>query len=205
MIIDLLFRDPLSYFMAAVSIILALSIHEYAHAQASDSLGDNTARDMGRLTINPLSHLEPIGAILILTLGFGWGKPVPFNPLNLRNKKWGPAMVAIAGPGSNFFMAIVVGFLLRTGIITNPGLIKFFLTFIWLNVLLGVFNLIPVPPLDGSHLLSVVLGRKAEGYRMLMMQGSVFTLFFAILFMMYVGVPLIANPIFNLIVGAGIF
>jgi len=205
MIISYLFSDPLFYFMAAVSIILALSVHEYAHAQMADFLGDHTARDMGRLTINPLAHLDPMGALLILTLGFGWGRPVPFNPFGIRNKKWGPAMVAVAGAASNLAMAILVGIILRMGIFSNPGLLRFFIVFIQLNIFLAVFNLIPVPPLDGSHILVAVLGRKAGAYNMAMMKNGMFSLFFAILFMMYFGVPYIAMPIFDLIVGAGIF
>lgn len=205
MIISLLFSDPLLYFMAAVSIVLALSVHEYAHAQMADFLGDHTARDMGRLTINPLAHLDPIGALLILTLGFGWGRPVPFNPFGIRNKKWGPAMVAGAGAASNLLMAILVGIILRIGIFSNPGLLRFFLKFIQLNIFLAIFNLIPIPPLDGSHILSAMLGRKAEAYHMIMARNGIFSLFFAILFMMYFGVPYIAMPIFDLIVGAGIF
>ena len=208
MIIQLLFSDPLVYFMAAVSITLALTVHEYAHAQAADFLGDHTARDLGRLTVNPLAHLDPIGALLIFTIGFGWGRPVPSNILNIKDKRWGPAMIAAAGPGANFLMAILVAIVLRLVGFSNPGLARFFLTFIWLNVLLGVFNLIPVPPLDGSHLLFAFLGRKADAYRIALLRGGVWSLFLAILFMMYFGIPFIVEPIlklFNLIVGGPVF
>jgi len=208
MIIELLFSNPLAYIMAAVSILLAFSIHEYAHAQAADLLGDHTAREMGRLTINPLAHFDPIGALLIFTIGFGWGKPVPFNVLNIKDKRWGPAIIAAAGPGSNFLMAILVAIIWRFVGFSNPGLMQFFFYVIFLNVLLGVFNLIPVPPLDGSHLLFAFLGRKADSYRIALLKGGVWSLFLALLFMMYFGVPFIVQPIlrlFNLILGGAVF
>lgn len=208
MIIQLLFSNPLAYFMAAVSIALALSIHEYAHAQAADFLGDHTARDLGRLTVNPLKHLDPIGALLIFTIGFGWGKPVPFNILNIKDKRWGPAIIAAAGPGANFLMAILVTIVWRFVGFSNPGLTNFFFYFVFLNVLLGVFNLIPVTPLDGSHILFAFLGSKADAYRMALMRGGIWSLFLAILFMMYFGIPYIVQPVlslFNLIIGGRVF
>ncbi len=139
-------------------------------------------------------------------LGFGWGKPVPFNPLNIRNKKWGPAIIGLAGPGSNFFVAIVIGLLMRFVNLANPGLLNFFVIFVWLNILLGVFNLIPVPPLDGSHILFAVLSGRFERYKIALLRGGLFSLFIAIFFMVYIGSPYIAQPLFRLITGlSGLF
>lgn len=205
MIIQLLFEDPIVYLMAAVSITFALTIHEYAHAQMADLLGDPTAKELGRLTINPLAHLDPIGTIFIFTIGFGWGKPVPFNFLNLRNKRWGPGLIGLAGPASNFLMALVLGLALRFLSPANPGLINFFMIFIWLNLLLGVFNLIPVPPLDGSHILFALLPSRSERIKMAFLRGGFFSLLLAILFMMYIGLPFIVRPLLILITGSFLF
>lgn len=201
MIIQLLFSDPLSYLMWAVSILLALSIHEYAHAQAADFLGDRTARELGRLTVNPIRHLDPIGAILLFTVGFGWGKPVPFNLANLRNKRWGPGLIGLAGPASNFLMALIVGFVLRFVSIANPGLVSFFVIFVWLNIILGVFNLLPIFPLDGSHVLFAILHKRSERAKMALLKGGMFSLLIAIFFMIYIGLPFICKPLFDLITG----
>ncbi|MCX6789256.1 MAG: site-2 protease family protein [Candidatus Gribaldobacteria bacterium] len=201
MLINALFTDPISYLMMAVSLLFALTVHEYAHAQAADWQGDHTARAMGRLTLNPLAHLDAVGALFIFTMGFGWGKPVPFNLYALRNKKWGPSLVAIAGPLSNFLMAVVVGMILRFGHLGGERLLAFFAMFVWLNVLLGVFNLIPVPPLDGSHLALALWPWKWEKHRVLFMQGGFMAIFVAIIFMMYIGGPYIAQPLFSLITG----
>ena len=192
MLINALFTDPISYLMMAVSLLFALTVHEYAHAQVADWQGDHTARAMGRLTLNPLAHLDAVGALFIFTMGFGWGKPVPFNPYNLRNKKWGPALVALAGPISNFIMAVLVGLLLRYLHLSGGALLNFFVMFVWLNLMLGVFNLIPAPPLDGSHLLGAIIPMKTVGF---------FGIIIAVFFMMYIGSPYIVQPLFRLITG----
>lgn len=199
--IELLFSDPLAYLMMAVSIMIAFGMHEYSHAQMADVLGDSTARSAGRLTVNPLAHFDPFGALMLFLVGFGWGKPVPFNPLNLRNRRWGSGLVGLAGPASNFILAIIVGLVFQFFPLANSGLVNFFATFVWLNIMLGVFNLIPVPPLDGSHLLVSFfpsLGEKLEDF---FLAGGVFTLLAAIIFMMYVGTPFIVQPLFSLITG----
>lgn len=187
--------------MVAVSIIFALSIHEYSHAQMADFLGDHTAKYQGRLTINPLAHLDPLGTLLLFIAGFGWGKPVPFNPLNLRNQKWGPGLVALAGPFSNFLMATTVGLSLRFLEISNISLVVFFGIFVWLNILIGVFNLMPIFPLDGSHILSALFPRFSGKIQAFIFQYSLFVLLGVIMFMLYIGIPLICEPLFSLIVG----
>ena len=111
--INLLAQDPMLFFAAAAAIIIALTVHEFAHAAMAYSLGDPTAKEEGRLTLNPLAHLDLWGTILLFLAGFGWGKPVPFNPYNLKNQKWGPAYVSLAGPGSNLGMVIIFSLVLK--------------------------------------------------------------------------------------------
>ncbi len=124
MLIQILFENPVLFLIIATAIIFALAIHEFFHAWMAYYLGDNTAKDQGRLTINPLVHLDPFGTLLLFIVGIGWGKPVPFNPHNLRDQKWGPALVALAGPASNFGMAVTLGLILRFIEIPNPYLFK---------------------------------------------------------------------------------
>jgi len=199
MLIQILFENPVLFFIIAMAIIFALSIHEFFHAWMAYYLGDNTAKDQGRLTINPLVHLDPFGTILLFIVGIGWGKPVPFNPYNLRDQKWGPALVALAGPASNFGMAITFGLILRFVEISNPYSAFFLSFFIWINLILGVFNLMPVPPLDGSHIF-FTLFPSLENIKA-SIQGSFLFLIAVIFFMIYIGIPLIIRPLFVLITG----
>jgi len=201
-LIELLFVNPILYLMIAVSILLGFTVHEYSHAQASFVLGDPTAKYQGRLTLNPLAHFDPFFTSLIFIIGIGMGKPVPFNPLNLRNQKWGPALVALAGPLSNLLMALIVGISLRFLEISNISLIYFLACFTWINIILGVFNLIPIPPLDGSHIFLASLPPSLENLKISILKGGPFMIFLAILFMWYVGFPFICDPLFTLITGA---
>jgi Zn-dependent protease len=182
-----------------MAIIFALAIHEFFHAWMAYYLGDNTAKDQGRLTINPLVHLDLFGTILLFIVGIGWGKPVPFNPYNLRNQKWGPALVALAGPASNFGMAVTFGLILRFAEIPNPYFVFFLSFFVWINLILGVFNLMPVPPLDGSHIF-FTLFPSLENVKA-SIQGSFLFLIAIIFFMIYIGIPFIIKPLFVLITG----
>ena len=156
----------------AVSIIvfLVMPLHEYAHGFVAYKLGDNTAKNMGRLRFSPTAHIDPMGALMILLVGFGWAKPVPVNPRNFKNPKAGMALTALAGPVSNILAAIVgaVLFYLNAvlavkGIapIAVADLLYYFLSyFISVNISLAVFNLVPVPPLDGSKILFAFLPDK---------------------------------------------
>lgn len=144
--------------LAAIATIIFISfpVHEFAHAAAAVALGDETPRRMGRYTLNPLAHLDPLGAILIAFTGFGWAKPVQWNPRNITiDRKLGSIIVALAGPMSNLLLAIVAAIVLRVA--TGDVLVNYLLYFIQINVLLFVFNLIPIPPLDGSHILFALL------------------------------------------------
>jgi len=199
MLIQILFENPVLFFIIAIAIIFALAIHEFFHAWMAYYLGDSTAKDQGRLTINPLVHLDPFGTLLLFIVGIGWGKPVPFNPYNLRNQKWGPALVALAGPASNFGMAVIFGLILRFVEISNPYSAFFLSFFVWINLILGVFNLMPVPPLDGSHIF-FTLFPSLENIKA-SIQGSFLFLIAVIFFMIYIGIPLIIRPLFVLMTG----
>lgn len=145
------------------ALLFAISIHEYAHAQCADSMGDSTARYMGRLTFNPMAHLDPIGAILLVVAGFGWAKGVPINVNNFRNRREGILKVSFAGPAANLFLcflaALMMALLGRMGMLSD-GLYKFLFWMQLYNVWFAFFNLIPVPPLDGSRILSELLPAK---------------------------------------------
>lgn len=155
-----------SIFIVAI-IMFSAVIHEVMHGVAADKLGDPTARYAGRLTLNPIKHLDPFGSVLlpvILALTnspilFGWAKPVPYNPYNLvRSPKWGEAIVAGAGPASNFAIALVASVFIRANFF-SAELDSVLFLIVSVNVMLGIFNLIPIPPLDGSKVLSALLPR----------------------------------------------
>jgi Zn-dependent protease len=182
-----LLSNPITALAWVVAIVLAISFHEFAHAYAAYRLGDNTARDLGRLTINPLKHLDIAGTILLLIAGFGWGKPVPFNPYNLKNQKWGPAIVSVAGPLANIILAVIFLVVLKlivvyTLIPFENGLIQLLNSLIIVNIVLAVFNLLPVPPLDGSKILYAFLPEKALGSVMAIERYGPFILIFLVLF-----------------------
>ena len=139
------------------ALLFAITIHEYAHAQCADSMGDLTPRYMGRLTFNPMAHLDPIGALLLVVAGFGWAKPVAINASNFRNRKEGMLKVSIAGPAANLFLCFLAAFIMalmnRFGMLSD-GVYRFLLWMQLYNVWFAFFNLIPVPPLDGSKIVS---------------------------------------------------
>lgn len=154
-----------------IVLLFSVVIHEVAHGYAALVLGDRTAEYEGRLTLNPVKHIDPVGTILfplltyILPGGFifGWAKPVPYNPYNLRNRRWGEAIVAVAGPASNIALALVFGLFIRLYALPN-GMINgavgtLAVVIVLVNVTLAVFNMVPVPPLDGSKIISAFLPR----------------------------------------------
>lgn len=152
---------PVEFLVWLVALIIAITVHEASHATISWYLGDPTAKLAGRLTLNPLAHLDPIGTLMILIARFGWGKPVPFDPFNLKNPKRDGALISLAGPAANFATAAIftipvwAGFLTQTGQIFEVG--RFLTPIVILNLALGIFNLIPVHPLDGFKVLGAIL------------------------------------------------
>ena len=183
-LLSLLFQEPLLFFVLVGALVFTLSIHEASHAWVGSLLGDSTAKRMGRLTINPLAHLDPIGFLMILLVGFGYAKPVPYNPYNLTYPRWGPALIAAAGPLSNLLFGIVCS-ILYGFIEPNLGGDNLLVLTFWflghINFALMIFNLIPLPPLDGSKaLLAVLAGPQHERARMMIeTQGP--TILFALI------------------------
>jgi Zn-dependent protease len=147
-----------------VAVICAITIHEFSHAKSAELSGDDTAKMAGRVTFNPLAHFDPVGFVMILMtsifgFGFGWGKPVPVNTYRLRHPRWDSLKVSLWGPLSNLLSAAVVAQVIRFfgPALYQSGYLDFVDAFVWTSLVLAVFNLIPVPPLDGSHILSALM------------------------------------------------
>ena len=161
----LLQGNPITALVFVIGLVVAISVHEAAHAFVAYRLGDPTAKLAGRLTLDPRSHLDPIGTLALLLVGFGWGKPTPFDPFNLRNVKRDSALISAAGAVSNFILASVlslpylIAFFTNSVNLTIVNLYQFLSPIILINLLLGVFNLIPVHPLDGFKVLAGLLPR----------------------------------------------
>ncbi len=210
----------LEIILIIIIFLFSVVIHEVSHGSVAYYLGDPTAKYAGRLTLNPIKHLDPIGSILvpgfliIMSMAFkggiifGWAKPVPINPYNFRDQKYGSAKVAIAGPAANIFIALVFGLVLRFLPVVNSGFfasLSFVFGYIvWVNLLLAVFNLLPIPPLDGSHILFAFLPQTMENVKVFLQQYGFFILLFFIFFCFQWILPLI-NWLFDLIVGVRFF
>jgi Zn-dependent protease len=150
-----------------VALLLGVTVHEFCHSWAATMLGDETSKHQGRLTLNPIAHLDVMGTILLLIAGFGWGKPVPFDPRYLKNPRVGSALISLAGPMANFALVIIFGvayhFLnVRLELLTEVSttmivVVKLFQAIISLNFILMIFNLLPIPPLDGSKIFALLI------------------------------------------------
>jgi Zn-dependent protease len=152
-------------------LLFAITIHEYSHGRAALAFGDPTAKNAGRLTMNPLTHLDPIGAICLFLFNFGWAKPVPVNVRYFRNIRKETILMSLAGPAANLAAAFAAGILVRYFLYPSEAYLKILVYLILMNTGLGLFNLIPIPPLDGSHVLENILPynmaqkfRQSRGY-----------------------------------------
>jgi len=201
-----------------ISLLIAISIHEWAHGFAAYKLGDPTAKNEGRLTINPLAHLDPIGTLMFIMAGFGWGKPVPVNPMYFKNAKRDSAITSLAGPFSNFVLAWIafVLFVLISGSSMNTsamGLLAIqgggnpFLTIvlqilassIFVNLVLMAFNLLPIAPLDGSKIVQMFVPLRHEDAYMEFMRRGPFFLLILLVSEYFIGVPILRTWIFGIV------
>lgn len=179
MLLSLLTSNPTAFIIIALALALSLAVHEFAHAYTADRLGDPTPRRYGRVTLNPIAHLDPVGTLLLLVAGFGFAKPVPINPNNLG--RWGTMWVAAAGPISNIVIAALCAVLLKV-LPPTTIMLTILLTVMSINVVLAIFNLIPIPLLDGSRILGALvpsLGRslaqfEAQPFSFLIVMGFIF-------------------------------
>jgi len=209
--------NPILGIFQLVVLIFSVIIHEISHGYMAERLGDPTARLAGRLTLNPISHIDPIGSIavplLLLITGspflFGWAKPVPFNPSVLRDPLVGGAKIAAAGPMSNLALAAVFAVILRLvstmGLSIGSNMVVFFGIIIFINILLAIFNLVPLPPLDGSKVLFALLPPDRRGYEIMgfLNRYGMFLLLLFIFFGFGLIMPII-DGLFTLFVGFGL-
>lgn len=172
-----LFQDPLAVIAFLIALVVGITVHEFAHAWVAQILGDPTAKYAGRVTLNPLAHLDPLGTILLFVAGFGWGKPVPVNPQYFARPVIDEFLVALAGPASNFVVAALIGLSLQV-VPVSGTFVAILVAVMQINLTLMLFNLLPVPPLDGSKVLQLVIGEDA--YRTV--QGLSLPLILALLF-----------------------
>ena len=183
--------DPISLIFSIVILIMSVVLHELSHGYAAVVLGDPTPRIQGRLTLNPLKHLDPVGSVLVPIITslfgftFGWAKPVVWNPYNLKNPRSGEVIIAAAGPACNLLIAIVFSFLIRLSEL--PNFVSFSASFVAIslfvvktNIVLALFNLVPLPPLDGSHILFSLLPPRLANVRMVIERYSIFFLLIAL-------------------------
>ncbi len=190
-------------------LIMSVVIHEVSHGLVADKLGDPTAKLAGRLTLNPLKHLDLFGSVIVPALSyflggfiFGWAKPVPYNPYNLRPGRWSEASVALAGPASNFILAVIFGLFVRYGIGHgfNEATLHISSLIVFVNILLMVFNLMPIPPLDGSKILFAFFPEKTFQIRGFFERYGLILVFFFIFFIWQFVAPVI-DVLFRIITG----
>ncbi len=190
-------------FFVLIVIIFSIVIHEVAHGSVADLEGDPTARNEGRLTLNPIKHIDPVGSIIVplfcvifpTRFIFGWAKPVPVNPYNFKDQKYGELKVALAGPSANLIIALFFGLIMRffPEIISSSSFIFTYIVFI--NILLAIFNLLPIPPLDGSHIFFTFFPKLERKIKNFYFRGGVFAFPLIFLFVLIL-FPLVLETVF---------
>jgi Zn-dependent protease len=192
----------IDFIFSILILIFSVVVHEVSHGYAAYFQGDNTAKYAGRLTLNPLKHLEWFGSFILPVISYflggfiiGWARPVPFNPYNLRNQRWGEAIVAVAGPVANVCIALFFGLLLRFGAFTSfdSAFISIIGTIVFINLVLATFNLVPIPPLDGSKILFSILPYRFQNIRPLFERYGFIILLFFIFFLWQFMLPLVSH------------
>ena len=199
----LLRDDPQLFVAFLVAVVVGITFHEFSHAAVASLQGDQTARSQGRLTLNPISHLDPLGSIALIVAGFGWGRPVPVTPSRLRSGRLGHVLVGLAGPAANFVVALIAVVALRVAYPSADATfnldftVTLLSTIVTINVVLGVFNLLPIPPLDGSTLLSIALPPSRQNIVAFLDQYGIFLLLGLLIL-----APNLLTPIFRAITEA---
>lgn len=191
----------ISNLVFAIGLIIALTFHEFCHAFVADRLGDPTPRSYGRVSLNPLRHLDPIGTLMLLVFHFGWGKPVPIDPYNLSKKD--EILVSVAGPGSNLLLAVIASLIIRF-LPVDQNIAYVIFQFIYINLILAVFNLIPIPPLDGSKLFLNLLPEDRSIQWQEAFDRYGFIILIVLLFLPFNGTNIInaiISPIINFLLG----
>ncbi len=197
-----LFTNPFAFLIWIIALLVAITVHEFAHAWSADRLGDPTARLAGRISLNPIAHLDPLGTIMLIIARIGWGKPVPVDPFNFRHPRRDMAITSFAGPAANLLLAVVLAVIIRIAYLSlgpTATLIEVFLQpMIILAVILAIFNLLPVHPLDGSAVIVGLLPQDlAENYDRFSHQYGLLILIFLIF--PFFGAPLISRIVFPIV------
>ena len=188
--LSLLSSSPLLFILLLLSVVISITIHEAAHAFAADYFGDPTAKLENRTNLNPKNHIDPLGLLFIIISGFGWGKPTPVTPYNLKSPRQDLAIISLAGPGSNLLLALALSLITR--FVDMPSLHIFFLMLITLNVNLAIFNLLPISPLDGFKIVSGLLPENyVEQWESLRSYGLFILLF------LFIAAPNLLSTILN--------
>lgn len=202
--------QELDFIFAIAILIMSVVSHEVSHGYMALALGDETAKISGRLTLNPLRHIDPLGSIIVPAISyytggfiFGWAKPVPYNPYNLKSPRWGEALVAFAGPATNLALATVFGLLVRFGLLYGflpETFLSIAVLLVNINIILAVFNLIPIPPLDGSKILFALFPYRLYEWRARIEEWSLILLLIFVFFLWGFITPVISF-LFSLITG----
>lgn len=198
--------------LSIIILIFSVIVHEVSHGYMANRLGDPTARLQGRLTLNPMKHIDPVGSILVPLITslfgftFGWAKPVPYNPYNLKNKRQGEFLIALAGPASNLLLAFIFGTIIRfvaAGATSVTPFIEICTYIVIINIILAVFNLIPLPPLDGSKILFSILPNQYGRVRIILETYAPIFVLIVVFFLWQIVSPIIPW-VFRLFTGMGV-